>query len=119
MRHAARIEHDPLVKVSAVDPRDQTWELSADRFRVYFWSSPRHPESWVSDEWEVESSDVREVVAWADSHRSARGDYVLYAVAPFDGLGLIKLAGTDPTEAGDEGWSTPVVLHVDDPEDGG
>lgn len=77
-----------------MDPRDQTWQHDATRFRVYFRS---HPDR--SDEWELDSTDVRDVIAWAEDQRPLRGDYVLYAVVPGHPpeLGLVQIAGTDPT----------------------
>ena len=76
-----------------VDPRDQTWETSNPRYRVYF-----HGQQGAADEYEVEgASGVAEVLAWAEA---ARGDrtFVLYACVPRDGLGLVRLHGKDPNE---------------------
>lgn len=77
----------------SVDPRDQTWEMSDPRYRVYF-----HDKGGASDECKVEkASGVPEVLAWAEA---ARGDrtFVLYACVSRDGLGLVRLHDTDPTE---------------------
>lgn len=77
----------------SVDPRDQTWETSNPRYRVYF-----HDERGASDEYEIErASDVAEVLAWAEATRSDR-TFVLYACVPRDGLGLVRLHGRDPHE---------------------
>jgi hypothetical protein len=76
-----------------VDPRDQTWETRDPRYRVYF-----HDQEGASDEYEVGgASGVAEVLAWAEA---ARGDrtFVLYACVPRDGLGLVRLHGTDPSQ---------------------
>lgn len=76
-----------------VDPRDQTWETSNPRYRVYF-----HDKDGASYEYEVErASGVAEVLAWAEV---ARGDrtFVLYACVPRNGLGLVRLLGRDPNE---------------------
>jgi hypothetical protein len=43
---------------------------------------------------------VTEVLGWAEAQRAGR-TYVLYVCVPHDGLGLLRLAGTDPNEAHD------------------
>jgi hypothetical protein len=82
--------HDGLVKVRDVDPRDQAWELDEPSYRVYF-----HEPEGGSDEYEVSGADVVDVISWADAQRGVR-TYVLYACVPRDGLGLVRLLGTDP-----------------------
>ncbi|TJY64044.1 hypothetical protein E4J89_19055 [Arthrobacter sp. CAU 1506] len=77
---------------TTVDPRDQTWEVDRPRYRVYFWAGTN------SDEWEVSGADIPEVIDWAESNREGRS-YTLYACVPVDGLGLVRLAGVDPTAA--------------------
>jgi hypothetical protein len=76
--------------IRAVDQRDQTWEILQPRYRVYF-----HDETGAADEYEVEWADVAEVMAWAEAQREGQ-TFVLYACAPRDGLGLLRLAGSDP-----------------------
>lgn len=78
------------MQTMGVDPRDETWELVEPRYRVYFWAGT------ASDEWEVSGADVQEVLAWAEANRGDR-TYTLYACVPHDGLGLVRLAGEDPT----------------------
>lgn len=73
-----------------VDPRDQTWELGRLTYRVYF-----HDAGGASEEHEVRDADVDEVLAWAEAERGAR-TFVLYACVPTDGLGLVRLHGSDP-----------------------
>lgn len=80
------------VDIVGVDPRDQTWELDAPRYRVYF-----HDATGTSYEHEVSGADVGEVLAWAEAERHGR-TYVLYACVPHNGLGLARLAGTDPND---------------------
>jgi hypothetical protein len=75
---------------TSVDPRDQTWEVDRPSYRVYF-----HNADGASDEYEVSGADVDEVFAWAEKHRGPR-TFVLYACVALDGLGLLRLAGTDP-----------------------
>ena len=41
--------------------------------------------------------DVDEVIAWAEATTAGR-TFVLYACVPYDGLGLVRLLGTDPNE---------------------
>ena len=76
--------------IRAVDPRDQTWEISRPTYRVYL-----HDESGAANEYEVEGADVAEVMAWAEAQRNGR-TFVLYACVYRDGLGLLRLAGSDP-----------------------
>lgn len=38
---------------------------------------------------------MSEVMAWAEAQRSGR-TFILYACVPYDGLGLLRLAGSDP-----------------------
>lgn len=81
------------MEVTAVDPRDQTWELDQPRYRVYF-----HDAVGATDEHEVMRADVGQVIAWAEAQRGERA-YVLYVCVPRDGLGLVCLAGVDPNAA--------------------
>jgi hypothetical protein len=76
--------------VRAVDPRDQTWEISPPKYRVYF-----SDENGAADEYEVERADVAGVMAWAEAQRNGRA-FALYACVPYDGLGLLRLKGSDP-----------------------
>jgi len=76
--------------VHAVDSRDQSWEVDAPHYRVYFDDA-----SGASEEHEVSRADVVEVLAWAEAGRGTR-TYVLYACVSRDGLGLVRLAGVDP-----------------------
>lgn len=76
--------------IRAVDPRDQTWELERPSYRVYF-----HDANGAQDEYEVLDTDVVEVLAWAKTKRAGR-TFVLYACVPGDGLGLVRLQGSDP-----------------------
>jgi hypothetical protein len=80
------------VDIRGVDPRDQTWELGRPAYRVYF-----HDAAGASDDYEVSGADVAEVIDWAESHKGDR-TYVLYACVRHDGLGLVRLAGSDPNE---------------------
>ena len=80
--------------IRAVDPRDQTWEISQPKYRVYF-----QDEHGATDEYEVEGEDVAEVMAWAEAQRNGR-TFALYACVPYDGLGLLRLAGSDPNARG-------------------
>lgn len=81
------------VEVMGVDPRDETWGVDAPRYRVYF-----HDARGASDEHELRDADVDEVIAWAEAHQGER-TCVVYACVRRDGLGLVRLAGTDPNAA--------------------
>jgi len=78
--------------IRGVDPRDQTWEVSHPSYRVHF-----HDAAGASDEYEVTGANVAEVLAWAEARRGDR-TFVLYACVPHEGLGLLRLEGSDPNE---------------------
>jgi len=78
------------VETVRIDPRDQTWELDRPTYRVHF-----HDVRGASDEYEVREADVGEVLAWAEAECGGR-TFVLYACVPTDGLGLVRLHGSDP-----------------------
>lgn len=78
--------------VSSVDPRDQTWEVAHPRYRVYF-----HDAYGAAEEHEITGADVSEILEWAETERRG-GTYVPYVCAPVNGLGLVRLQGSDPNE---------------------
>jgi hypothetical protein len=86
-----------FVKIVAVDPRDQTWEVDAPRYRVSFYGR-----SGAGDEYEISGANVAELLTWAEEERRGR-TFVLYVCAPVNGLGLLRLAGTDANAAGTRG----------------
>lgn len=75
-----------------MDPRDERWEVDQPAYRVTFWTGSSHAE-----EWEVTGGDVPDVLAWIDEQRRDRGFTLWAAVAQPDGIGLVRLAGVDPT----------------------
>ena len=83
------------MRVRRVDPRDQTWGIDRPSYRVHFYEP-----AGSSDEYELSEAEVTEVLGWAEAQRAGR-TYVLYVCVPHDGLGLLRLAGTDPNEAHD------------------
>lgn len=86
------------MNVEPVDPRDQTEEVDAPEYRVYFWHG------FDSDEYAITGADVPEVLAWADLSAAGR-TYSLWACIPAGdevGVNLVRLAGWDPP-AGDVG----------------
>ena len=95
------------VRTEGVDPRDTEWENPDPAYRVYFWHQPAPPPGiaaeaimWHCDEHRLTgAADVHEVIAWAEQRLPAGANYVLYVEQSDRGLpGLIRLAGTDPTE---------------------
>ncbi len=78
------------MEVRGVDPRDGTWEIDRPRYRVYF-----HEGAGASDEYEMASADVAEVLRWAEATKGDR-TFVLYACVAREGLGLLRLEGRDP-----------------------
>jgi hypothetical protein len=96
---------DAPMEAAQVDPRDISWEVGAPTYRVYFWSrvdvSPGVAAGcagWVADEWRLtRARDVHEVLTWAEQRRGGRS-YTLYAeFGGEDGMGMVNLAGIDPT----------------------
>ena len=80
--------------IRSVDPRDQTWELDQPRYRVYF-----HDADGASDEYELHGGDVVDVLTWAQAQAQAQRagrSFVVYVCVPGDGLGLVRLQGSDP-----------------------
>ena len=83
-----------------VDPRDQRWEVPKPIYRVYFWERPipaRADSGWTSDEWRLEDTDIDEVLEWAQA-RAVNRRFVVYVEVTGgqpDGLGLVRLLGTD------------------------
>ena len=90
--------HDPpvVVRVRSVDPRDQTWEVWNPAYRVYFWERDEVG-GWRSEERELSECDAAEALGWARRESKGRS-FTLYTVVRDDrGVGLIRLAGDDPT----------------------
>jgi hypothetical protein len=85
---------DVVVRVTQIDPRDQSWENDGPAYRVYFWTGESR-----CDEWELTEADVDEVLAWADAQAGGRTMSIWVVHRDDDGVGLIRLAGLDPTAA--------------------
>src|SRR5664279_4150668 len=90
----------------AVDPRFVSWEVEQPSYRVYIWhrppGPPEVPKAQVGhrcDEYRLrDATDIREVLDWA--HRTARPEQTFSIYVEHrdsDGLGLIQLAGTNPS----------------------
>ena len=78
-----------MVRATPVDPRDTGWEVDRPAYRVYFWQPG------ITDEWELEDTDVDEVLRWAADNAAGR-QYAVYAcVSDTEGHGLIRLLGSD------------------------
>jgi CspA family cold shock protein len=75
-----------------VDPCDQRWEVDRPTYRFALWSA-NGAVSWH----QLDGLYVGEVLAWA-AERALGGQAVVYVVhRDHNGLGLIRLAGTDPS----------------------
>lgn len=89
---------------TVVDPRDSQWEILRPSYRVYFWQEDSLPtqlkpdsSGYRSSEVEMVADDVGEVLSWATKAGEGRL-YTVYAVVRRHGeLGLVRLAGADPT----------------------
>jgi hypothetical protein len=88
----------PNLDARPADPRDARWELWNPGYRVYFWR--RAGDAYASREFDVAPAEVDEVLAWIDEHRLDGETVALFAVVDRgDGLGIIRLAGVDPTRS--------------------
>lgn len=94
------------MKTEPVDPRDVTWEDTHPAYRVYFWSLVDGPVEVPTEhlgfkcrEYRVlDAPDVHDVIAWAKETAQPDETYTLYIERwSADGLGVIRLAGTDRT----------------------
>jgi hypothetical protein len=95
-----------MVKIEPVDPRDVRWEQPSPAYRVYFWRRPPAPPGvldehvgWHCDERRItQAADVYEVLQWV-SRNAAERIFTLYLETTAAGeVGLLRLAGMDPTE---------------------
>ena len=87
------------MRVELVDPRDTEWETGPTvDYRVIFWIGA----SEASEYDLLEAEDVHAVIEWADTEARSRDcSYALYAkVHNRDGIGLVWLAGINPSAAG-------------------
>jgi hypothetical protein len=79
-----------------VDPRDCRWEVWSPAYRVYFWLPIG--DAFSSREFQISDADVATVLEWADLHANGDETYTVFAVVDRgNDLGLVRLAGDDPT----------------------
>lgn len=97
------MEPSETVLAQPVDPCDQRWEVPTPIYRVYFWErqTPERTDGWTSDEWRLEDTDVDEVLERAQAKATSRRFVVCVEVngGQPEGLGLVRLLGTDPADA--------------------
>jgi hypothetical protein len=64
---------------------------------------------WAVEEWELTETDVNDAVRWLSDNANGRRSSLWAAVRTDKDLGLIRLAGTDPTASADSypSWATP------------
>jgi hypothetical protein len=94
------------VIIEGVDPRDAQWEEDSPTYQVYFWYQPPAPPGIPQDRVMYhatehrlrDATDVHAVIAWAEENAGPDRTYTLYVEhTDSEGLGLVHLAGTDPT----------------------
>jgi hypothetical protein len=84
-----------------IDPRDQGREVWRPTYRVYFWR-PVSPTGWGSREFEVSGGDIVAILDWAERHADGGETFTVFVVVDEgDRLGLVRLAGVDPTRTSD------------------
>ena len=95
--------------IDGVDPRDIEWDVERPTYRVDVWERPSAPEgvaqeamAYHRDTYRIsDADDVDEVLAWARATTRPGQTFSLYVECRDDGrLGLIRLAGVDPTAGG-------------------
>jgi hypothetical protein len=83
-----------------VDPRDARWQVDDPAYRVTFWTAPHRPDAWHAEEWELTGGDVTDALAWIEEHGAGRRFTIYTAQRAGNGeLGIVRLAGIDPTRA--------------------
>jgi hypothetical protein len=98
------------MQIQPVDERLQMWELREPTFWVLFWTpvcfaqpgavpGSKTPVAWASEAFEVEGAEAPEVLAWAMREATPDRVFTLWVRVddPKNGLGLVRLAGVDPT----------------------
>jgi hypothetical protein len=90
------VREDWRVIVNRVDPRDESWEGGHPVFRVYFWKRLEQG-SFESEEFELLECEVTEALRWAEATRGDRTFTLYVRRDDAGGVGLLRLAGTDPT----------------------
>ena len=95
--------------IDGVDPRDIEWDVERPTYRVDVWERPAAPEgvaqeamAYHRDTYRIGAADdVDEVLGWARETTRPGQTFSLYVECRDDGrLGLIRLAGVDPTAGG-------------------
>lgn len=104
------------MQIRPIDPRTARWEVHHPAYRVYFWKRGDAPQGIPSEhlghrasEYEVNDvSNVGEVLAWADGEATSEQTYTVYVVVDSrsDGLGVVRIHGTDPTRPSGENRMT-------------
>lgn len=83
---------------------DEKWEVDFPKYRVYFWHNPiAHPIMWTSYVYDVsDAHNVHQVLAWAEANARGRR-YQVFALVDdrARGVGLLALAGSNPTRPAD------------------
>lgn len=82
--------------MEAVDPRDQTEEELAPVYRANLWRNDHENETI-----EFREADVPEVLQWLQSNSPSRYSLWVCVPAKQGGVGMIRLAGSDPTSPND------------------
>jgi hypothetical protein len=85
------------VNVTRIDPRDQCWQDDHPIFRLYFWQEVSDS-AYAADEYEVRDANVIDVLGWAEQERGDRTFTLYLRRDEASGIGLVLLAGSDPTE---------------------
>lgn len=78
------------MRAERIDPRDQTVQIDAPSYRVYFWT-----DDGAKEEWELSGADLFEVLEWLRSTADGRS-FSLWAVTRSPGeVCLVRLQGID------------------------
>jgi hypothetical protein len=78
------------MRAEQIDPRDQTLQIDAPSYRVYFWT-----EDGAKEEWELSGMDLYEVLEWIRSTAGGRSYSLWVATQSPGNVCLIRLQGID------------------------
>ena len=82
-----------------VDQRDTRWEITDPAYRVTFWRPTGPSGAWASREFEITGGDAPSVFEWVTRNAEPDEFATVYALVRSGELGLVRLAGADPTRA--------------------
>ncbi|MCS3491576.1 hypothetical protein M2368_000548 [Arthrobacter sp. JUb119] len=91
------------IKATLVDPRYVSQENPDPMYRVDFWDEDR-----ACSEYRIENAEsIVDVLSWAEANRHGRYAVIWVEYIFEGGIGIARLHGWEPTEAGSPSASDP------------